>query len=410
MRLPAAVGYPSGRNQGSYNLSRPVDLLEYQGKQLFARHGVPVPEGRVADTVEAAVEAAEELGYPCVIKAQVQIGGRGKAGGIKVAETREEAEEHAGAILGMDIRGPRGEGPFTVHQVWVEQASAIESEYYASIILDRSAKKLLAMLSTMGGMNVEEIAEKDPDALVRRHIEPHDGFGEAEANSLVADAGVDEDARAKTAEMMVKLHQTFNESDATLIEVNPMVVTKGRDVIALDSKVTIDNSALFRHEDLADLEEGFIEDPQERMAKEKGLTYVKLDGDIGILGNGAGLCMSTLDVVAQAGGAPANFLDAGGGSKAEAIVDALQVITSDEKVRAILFNIFGGITRGDEIARGIIEASGQVEINVPLVVRLDGTNSEEGLRLLADADLPNLHVEKTMLGAAEKVVELAKAY
>jgi succinyl-CoA synthetase beta subunit len=386
-----------------------LDLLEYQGKQLFARHGVPVPEGRVADTVEAAVAAAEEIGYPCVIKAQVQIGGRGKAGGIKVAENREEAEEHANAILGMDISGPRGEGPFTVHQVWVEGASEIESEYYASVILDRSAKKLLAMLSTMGGMNVEEIAEKDPDALVRQHIEPHEGFGEAQATTLVSAAGVDEDARAKTAEMMVKLHDAFNESDATLIEVNPMVVTKNRDVIALDSKVTIDNSALFRHDDLADLEEGFIEDPQERMAKAKGLTYVKLDGDIGILGNGAGLCMSTLDVVAQAGGDPANFLDAGGGSKAEAIIDALEVITSDEKVRAILFNIFGGITRGDEIAKGIIEAFGRIEIEVPLVVRLDGTNSEEGLGLLADADLPNLHVEKTMLGAAEKVVELAKA-
>ena len=386
-----------------------MDLLEYQGKQLFARHGVPVPDGRVADTVEAAVQAADEIGYPCVIKAQVQIGGRGKAGGIKVAETREEAEENAKAILGMDIRGPRGEGPFTVHQVWIERASEIEAEYYASIILDRSAKKVLAMLSTMGGMNVEEIAEKDPDALVRRHIEPHEGFGEAHADTLVADAGVEEDARRKTAEMMVKLHQAFNESDATLIEVNPMVVTKERDVIALDSKVTIDNSALFRHEDLAEMEESFIEDPQERMAKEKGLTYVKLDGDIGILGNGAGLCMSTLDVVAQAGGRPANFLDAGGGSKAEAIVDALEVITSNEKVKAILFNIFGGITRGDEIARGIIEASQRVDIGVPLVVRLDGTNSEEGLGLLADADLPNLHLEKTMLGAAEKVVELARA-
>ena len=386
-----------------------LDLLEYQGKQLFAGHGVPVPEGQVADTVEAAVEAAEEIGYPCVIKAQVQIGGRGKAGGIKVAQDRAEAEEHAGAILGMEIRGPRGEGPFTVHQVWVEAASNIEAEYYASIILDRSAKKLLAMLSTMGGMNVEEIAEKDPDALVRRHVEPDEGFGEAQATALATDAGVAEDAREKTAEMMVKLFSAFSESDATLIEVNPMVVTKDRDVIALDAKVTIDNSALFRHGDLADLEEGFIEDEQERMAKEKGLTYVKLDGDIGILGNGAGLCMSTLDVVAQAGGKPANFLDAGGGSKAEAIIDALEVITSDEKVVAILFNIFGGITRCDEIAKGIIEASQKIEIGVPLVVRLDGTNSEEGLGLLADADLPNLHVEKTMLGSASRVDELAKA-
>jgi succinyl-CoA synthetase beta subunit len=386
-----------------------LDLLEYQGKQLFAGHGVPVPEGRVADTVEGAVEAAESIGYPCVIKAQVQIGGRGKAGGIKVAQDRSEAEEHASAILGMDIRGPRGEGPFTVHQVWVEAASEIDAEYYASIILDRSAKKLLAMLSTMGGMNVEEIAETDPDALVRRHVEPSDGFGEAQAAALAADAGVADDAREKTAAMMVQLYAAFNESDATLIEVNPMVVTKDRDVMALDAKVTIDNSALFRHEDLADLEEGFIEDEQERMAKEKGLTYVKLEGDIGILGNGAGLCMSTLDVVAQAGGSPANFLDAGGGSKAEAIIDALTVITSDPKVVAILFNIFGGITRCDEIAKGIIEASQQIEIGVPLVVRLDGTNSEEGLGLLADADLPNLHVEKTMIGAAEKVVEIAKA-
>jgi succinyl-CoA synthetase beta subunit len=386
-----------------------VDLLEFQGKQLFARHDVPVPEGEVADTVEGAVEAAERVGYPCVIKAQVQIGGRGKAGGIKVAENRDEAEQHANAILGMDIRGPRGEGPFKVHQVWVERASEIEAEYYASIILDRSAKKLLAMLSTMGGMNVEEIAEKDPDALVRRHIEPTNGFGEQQAVTLAADAGVPEEARAKAAESLVRLYRAFDESDATLIEVNPLVLTKGGEVIALDAKVTIDNSALFRHEELADLEDPSAEDPQEQMAKEKGLTYVKLDGDIGILGNGAGLCMSTLDVVAQAGGDPANFLDAGGGSKAEAIVNALEVITSDEKVVAILFNIFGGITRCDEIAKGIIEASGQIEIGVPLVVRLDGTNSEEGLALLADADLPNLHVEKTMLGGAEKVVELAKS-
>jgi succinyl-CoA synthetase beta subunit len=258
-------------------------------------------------------------------------------------------------------------------------------------------------------MNVEEIAEKDPDALVRRHVEPSEGFGGPQAEALAADAGVAEDAQEKTAALLVKLYEAFTEGDATLIEVNPMVVTKERDVVALDSKVTIDNSALFRHEELADLEESFIEDPQERMAKEKGLTYVKLDGDIGILGNGAGLCMSTLDVVAQAGGSPANFLDAGGGSKAEAIIDALEVITSDPKVVAILFNIFGGITRCDEIAKGIIEASQQIEIGVPLVVRLDGTNSEEGLALLADADLPDLQVEKTMLGAAERVVELANA-
>jgi succinyl-CoA synthetase beta subunit len=384
-----------------------MDLLEYQGKQLFARHGVPVPEGRPATDVDAAVAAADEVGYPCVIKAQVQIGGRGKAGGIKVAQSQGEAREHAEAILGMQIRGPRGEGPFTVHEVWVERASDIDAEYYASIILDRSAKKLLTMLSSMGGMNVEEIAEKDPDALVRRYVEPNDGFDAERAAALATDAGLDADVVDGVGEVMAKLYEMFNAADATLVEVNPLIVTSDRDVVALDSKVTIDNNALFRHEDVAELTNPADEDPQEAMAKEKGLTYVKLDGNVGILGNGAGLCMSTLDVVAQAGGSPANFLDAGGGSKAEAIVDALEVITSDEKVTAILFNIFGGITRCDEIAKGIIGAYEQIEIDIPVVVRLDGTNSEEGLGLLADADLPNLHVEKTMLGAAERVVELA---
>jgi succinyl-CoA synthetase beta subunit len=386
-----------------------LDLLEYQGKQLFAQHGVPVPKGKHARTIEDTVAAAEEIGYPCVVKAQVQIGGRGKAGGIKVAENREEAEQHARAILGMQITGPHGEGPFEVHELWIEEASKIDAEYYASIILDRSAKKLLTMLSTMGGMNVEEIAEKDPDALVKRHVEPNEGFGPEQAAAVVEAAGVEEDAREPTAEMMVKLYAAFGELDATLIEVNPLVVTSDRDVVALDSKTTIDNSALYRHEDIAAFEDLSAMDPQERMAKEKGLTYVKLDGDIGILANGAGLCMSTLDVVAQAGGDPANFLDAGGGSKADAIVAALEVITSDQKVKAILFNIFGGITRCDEIAKGIIEAAGRIDLGVPLVVRLDGTNSEEGLGLLADADLPHLHIEKTMLGAAAKIVEIAKA-
>ncbi|MGZ5308075.1 MAG: ATP-grasp domain-containing protein, partial [Solirubrobacterales bacterium] len=264
------------------------------------------------------------------------------------------------------------------------------------------------ILSRMGGMNVEEIAEKDPDALVKRHVEPGEGFGEAEAKQLAADAQLDEDIQAKAGKLLVKLYEAFNASDATLIEVNPLIVTEDRDVVALDAKVTIDNSALFRHEELAALEEeSGAADPQEQMAKEKGLTYVKLDGNIGILGNGAGLCMSTLDVVAQAGGDPANFLDAGGGSKAEAIVDALEVITSDRKVTGVLFNIFGGITRCDEVARGIVEASKQIGLTLPLVVRLDGTNSEEGLALLAEAKLDNLHQEKTMLGAAEKVVELA---
>jgi succinyl-CoA synthetase beta subunit len=384
-----------------------LDLLEYQGKQLFAEHGVPVPEGRVASGVEEAVAAADEVGYPCVVKAQVLIGGRGKAGGIKVAESRDEAREHAEAILGMDIRGPRGEGPFTVHEVWIERASEIDAEYYASLILDRSEKRVLAMLSTMGGMNVEEIAEKDPDALVRRHVDPSKGFDAEQGRALATDAKVDDDVVDKVADLLVKLFESFNATDATLIEVNPLIVTTDREVIALDSKVTIDNSALYRQPEISEIADTQADDPQEQMAKERGLTYVKLDGNVGILGNGAGLCMSTLDVVAQAGGDPANFLDAGGGSKADAIVDALEVITSDEKVTAILFNIFGGITRCDEVAKGIIEAYGRVNMDVPLVVRLDGTNSEEGLGLLADADLDDLHVEKTMLGAAERVVELA---
>jgi succinyl-CoA synthetase beta subunit len=379
-----------------------MDLLEYQGKQLFAKHGLPVPEGRHAASVDDAVAAAQEIGFPCVLKAQVATGKRGKAGGIKIAQDAEEAREHAEAILGMDIRG------FTVHDLWIEGASEIASEYYASIILDRSEKKLLAMLSAMGGMDVEEMADKDPEALVRSHIEPDGEFGPEQAGRIAADARIDDDVQDQVAKLLMDLREVALAEDATLIEVNPLIVTEDRRVVALDSKVAIDNNALFRHEDLAELRDRSAEDPQEQMAKERGLTYVKLGGNVGILGNGAGLCMSTLDVVAQAGGEPANFLDAGGGSKAEAIVDALEVITSDPKVTAVLFNIFGGITRCDEVAKGIIEASKRIDIKVPLVVRLDGTNSEEGLRLLAEAGIPNLTVEETMLGAAEKVVELAK--
>jgi succinyl-CoA synthetase beta subunit len=385
-----------------------MDLLEYQGKQLFAKHGIAVPGGEVAATVDEAVAAAERVGFPCAVKAQVLIGGRGKAGGIKIAADAGEAREHAEAILGMDIVGPHGEGPFTVHQVWVEGGSDIAAEYYASVILDRSEKKLLAMVSAKGGMDIEAVAAEDPDALVKRHIDPTAPFDGAAARPIAADAGLDEDVLDQVAEVLSKLAEVAAEEDATLIEVNPLIVTADREVLALDAKVTIDGNALFRHQDLAEIEAGADEDPQEAMAKEKGLTYVKLDGDVGILGNGAGLCMSTLDVVAQAGGAPANFLDAGGGSKADAIVDALEVITSDPKVNAVLFNIFGGITRCDEVAKGIIEASRQIDLDVPLVVRLDGTNSEQGLALLEQAGIEGLEVQGTMLGAAERVVELAK--
>jgi succinyl-CoA synthetase beta subunit len=383
-----------------------MDLLEYQGKQLFAKHGVAVPSGEVAANVDDAVAAAERIGYPCAIKAQVLIGGRGKAGGIKIAQDSEEARAYADAILGMDIVGPHGEGPFRVDQVWIEGGSDIASEYYASVILDRGEKKLLAMVSAKGGMDIEAVAAEDPDALVRRHIDPTRPFEVGAAREIIDAAGLDEDVRDQAAEVLVKLAEVAGSEDASLIEVNPLIVTNDREVVALDAKVTIDGNALFRHQDLAEIADT-AEDPQEAMAKEKGLTYVKLDGNVGILANGAGLCMSTLDVVAQAGGAPANFLDAGGGSKAEAIVDALTVITSDEKVTAILFNIFGGITRCDEIAKGIVTASQQLDLKLPLVVRLDGTNSEEGLKILAEANLPNLNQETTMLDAARRVVELA---
>jgi succinyl-CoA synthetase beta subunit len=380
-----------------------MDLLEYQGKQLFARHGVPVPEGRPAASVDEAVKAAEEIGYPCVVKAQVQIGGRGKAGGIKVAQNQDEAREHAEAILGMDIRG------LTVHELWIEGASEIEAEYYASVIFDRSAKAPLVMLSTKGGMDIEQVAEEDPDAIARLHVDPLVGFQDFHGRRLAFEAGVDGDVVRPVGAMLSKLYNAFIAEDATLVEVNPMIITPDRQVKALDAKVTLDDNAMYRHPDNAELRDLSAEDPQERMAKERGLTYVKLDGDIGILGNGAGLVMSTLDVVAQAGGSPANFLDAGGGSKADAITSAVEVILSNDRVKAVLFNIFGGITRGDEVAKGLIEAFNQIKPTVPFVVRLDGTNDEEGRRLLAEANLPNVVTEATMDGAAEKVVELAKA-
>jgi succinyl-CoA synthetase beta subunit len=386
-----------------------MDLLEYQGKQLFARHGVPVPSGRPARTADEAVAAADEVGYPCAIKAQVQIGGRGKAGGIKLARDEAEARMHAEAILGMDIRGLK------VHELWVERASEIDAEYYASVVFDRSEKAPLVMLSTKGGMDIEQVAEEDPEAIARLHIDPLVGFQDFHGRRLCFEAGVDHDVVRPVGAMLAKLYGVFIAEDATLVEVNPLIVSPAgegdgkRSVVALDAKVTLDDNALFRHPDNAQLRDLSREDPQERMAKERGLTYVKLDGDIGILGNGAGLVMSTLDVVAQAGGSPANFLDAGGGSKAEAITSAVEVILSDPKVKAVLFNIFGGITRCDEVANGLIEAFAEVKPQVPFVVRLDGTNDLEGRRLLLEANLPNVVAEATMDGAARRVVEMAKA-
>jgi succinyl-CoA synthetase beta subunit len=379
-----------------------MDLLEYQGKQLFARHGVPVPDGKPARTVEDAVAAADEIGYPVAVKAQVQIGGRGKLGGIKIANDRAEAEEHARAILGMDIRG------LTVHELWIEGASQIASEYYASVIFDRSAKAPFVMLSTKGGMDIEAVAEEDPDAIASLHVDPLLGFQDFHGRRLAFEAGVDADVVRPVGAMLAKLYEVFIDEEATLVEVNPLIITPEREVKALDAKVTLDGNALYRHGDNAQLRDLSAEDPQEVMAAERGLTYVKLDGDIGILANGAGLSMSTLDVVAEAGGTPANFLDAGGGSRADAITAAVEVILSDPKVKAVLFNIFGGITRCDEVARGLIEAFKQITPTVPFVVRLDGTNGEEGRALLLEAQLPNVHSEATMDGAAAKVVELAR--
>src|SRR3954469_2407866 len=378
-----------------------MDLLEYQGKQLFSKHGVPVPEGRPATSVPQAVDAADELGYPVVVKAQVLIGGRGKAGGIKLAKDRHEAEQHAQAILGMDIRG------FTVHELYIEKASDIAEEYYAAIVFDRGAKAPMAMLSRMGGMDVEEIAERDPNAIVRIHIDPLIGFQDFHGRRLAFEAGIAEDVVRPVGALLARLYDTFVAEDAMLVEVNPLLVTGDRQVGALDAKVTVDGNSLYRHPDVAQLRAEGNQDPQEKMAKERGRTFVKLDGNIGILGNGAGLVMSTLDVVAQAGGRPANFLDAGGGARAEAITQAVEVILSNENVTAVLFNIFGGITRCDEVAKGLIEAFDQIKPSVPFVLRLDGTNDVEGRKLLADANLPNVHTESTMLGAAKKVVELA---
>jgi succinyl-CoA synthetase beta subunit len=380
-----------------------MDLLEYQGKQLFARHGIPVSPGKPARTVEQAVAAAQEIGYPCVVKAQVLIGGRGKAGGIKLADDAEQVREHAANILGLDIRG------LTVKELWIELASEIASEYYASVVFDRSAKAPLVMLSTKGGMDIEAVADEDPDAIARLHVDPLLGFQPFHGRRLAFEAGVDADVVRPVGAMLAKLYDAFIAEEATLVEVNPLIVTPAREVRVLDAKVTLDDNALFRHPENAELRDPSAQDEQEEMAHERGLTYVKLDGDIGILGNGAGLVMSTLDVVALAGGKPANFLDAGGGSKADAITSAVEVILSDPKVKAVLFNIFGGITRGDEVAKGLIEAFAVVKPQVPFVVRLDGTNDVEGRELLAEANLPNVHSESTMDGAAKKVVELAAA-
>jgi succinyl-CoA synthetase beta subunit len=371
-----------------------VDLYEYQGKELFARFGIPVSDGRLATSPAEARAAAEELGGPVVVKAQVLTGGRGKAGGVKLADGPDAAERAASEILGLDIRG------HVVRKLWIERASEIEAEHYLSVTLDRGAKKPLLMFTKQGGVEIEQVAAENPDALVRVHVDPLAGYDESVGRALVGD-----DAQA--LDLVDRLYRVFSECDATLCEINPLIVKPGGVLHALDAKVTIDDSAIFRHPDIAGWRDSSAADPLEALAHEKGVTYVKLVGSVGILGNGAGLTMSTVDVVVVAGGRPANFCDLGGGGSAEGVVAALEVIASDSQVRSILFNIFGGITRCDEVARGILTALDQVGLDVPIVVRLDGTNAEEGRRILADAAPPGLHVEPTMLDAARRAVELA---
>ncbi len=380
-----------------------MDLYEYQGKQLFKRFGIPVSDGRPAKTAAEARAAAEEIGGQVVVKAQVLTGGRGKAGGIKLADDPADAGAKAEQILGLDIRG------HVVRTLWIESASEIEKEYYLSITFDRGVKKPLFMFTTQGGMDIEEVAEKTPDALVRLHVDPLEGFQPWQARRLIYGAGVEDPGEQKQIAAIVgKLYEAFVETDAMLCEINPLIVTPEGEVKALDSKFTVDDNALYKHADIAEMRDVDAADPLEALAREKGVTYVKLDGEVGILGNGAGLVMSTLDVIALVGGTPANFCDLGGGGDAEGVVDALEVILQDPQVKSIFFNIFGGITRCDEVARGILAALERMTIAQPIVVRLDGTNAEEGRKVLADAAPEGLYVEATMLDGARKAVELAR--
>jgi succinyl-CoA synthetase beta subunit len=379
-----------------------VDLYEYQGKELFRRFGIPVSEGRLATTPEEARAAAEEIGGQVVVKAQVLTGGRGKAGGIKLADSPADAAHQAEAILGLDING------HVVRKLWIERASDIEREYYLSVTFDRGEKKALFMLTKEGGIDIEEVASQRPSALARLHVDPLEGFQPYQARRLIYGAGIDDPSEQKQILAIIgKLYDAFVGADAMLCEINPLIVTPDGEVKALDSKFTVDDNALYKHADIAEMRDLEAYPPEERAAREKEVTYVKLDGEVGILGNGAGLVMSTLDVIALAGGRPANFCDLGGGGDAQGVVDALGIISADPQVKSILFNIFGGITRCDEVARGILQALDQISIGEPIVVRFDGTNAEEGKRLLVEGGPEDIHVASTMLDAAKRAVELA---
>ena len=378
-----------------------MDLFEYQGKQYFARYDIPVSAGGVAKTVDEAVKVAESAGYPVVVKAQVQVGGRGKAGGIKLANDADEVREHAGNILGMDIKG------HVVKILWIEHASDIAEEYYASFMLDRSAKKHLGMLSAEGGVEIEVVAERNPDAIARIHIDPVDGLTPERAREWVEAARLNPDATEGAVDILVKLYRCYTEGDCDLAEINPLILTPEGKVHALDAKVTLDENASFRHPEWDEFRGVAVKDPREELAASKGLQYVGLDGDVGIIANGAGLAMSTCDVVNQVGGSPANFLDIGGGASAEVMANALEVIDSDEKVKAIFVNIFGGITKGEEVANGIVQALGRIDIQAPIVIRLDGTNAEQGREILKSHESDKLISVATMVEAAKKSVELA---
>jgi succinyl-CoA synthetase beta subunit len=379
-----------------------LDLFEYQGKQLFAKYGIPVSAGDVAETVDAAVAAGDAIGYPVVVKAQVQVGGRGKAGGIKLAASSEECREHAGAILGMDIKG------HTVERIWIESASDIDQEYYASFTLDRAAKLHLGMLSAQGGVEIEQVAAENPDALARIHIDPVDGLSEAQCREWVAAAALDPAATDGAVDILMKLWRCYVDADADLAEINPLILTTDGRVHALDAKVTLDDNSIFRHPEYTEYDATQVRDEREKAAHDKGLQYVGLEGYVGIIANGAGLAMSTVDIVSQVGGKPANFLDIGGGANADVMSGALEVINNDPDVRSIFINIFGGITKGEEVANGIVAALERVAIDAPIVIRLDGTNAEEGRAILEPHLSDKLQIEPTMVDAARRVVELAQ--
>jgi succinyl-CoA synthetase beta subunit len=381
-----------------------MDLFEYQGKQYFARFGIPVSAGDVTETVDGAVSIAESIGYPVVIKAQVQVGGRGKAGGIQLANDAAAVRTHATNILGMDIKG------HVVKRVWVERASDIAEEYYASYTLDRAAKAHLLMLSAQGGVDIEEVAEKDPTAIVKLHINPIEGISKDRAKQAAQEARIPVAALDGVADILVKLYDCFTAGDCDLAEINPLILKPTGEVHALDAKVSLDANAAFRHPEWDAFAATVELDDREKLAREKNLQYIGLDGSVGIIANGAGLAMSTLDVVNQVGGTAANFLDIGGGANAELMTAALEVINSDANVRSIFINIFGGITRGEEVAKGIVEAVKRVNLRAPIVIRLDGTNAEEGRSILAGAGIPDsqLTSRPTMLEAAKVAVELAK--